>query len=310
MNYIKSINNNDDNDNISKSMFFCLICREGNPLIIKSYLKLHDVDEYDIGVGFDNACSHNLDNAKYLYANYQVACEKHISYMGFFAKDLVYHNKIDALLWLKSLNIKPFIFQIQVIFWVLVNQKQTDCDAFALLYEHFNDIVQDPKNEATNDKLENTNENENSIDLLKNNLDSIYVYNCNTTIGKILTFIEEIPDKIIRDDMVNALAYHNFIQNKNKNTSPPINVFNDIYEGKLLCPDTLGLSYGFDSNNRLKLYGGGFGMGHYHEVSFDSSTQQYIYTLLTNANKERNDLYTHSNWDEFRSLIFNHIMHN
>ncbi len=147
------------------------------------------------------------------------------------------------------------------------------------------------------------------LDLINNRLYSKHMFNYKSSNKKILKIIKKIPDKIVRDDILSAFIYEIFI-GINQNIKLPTNLFNDIYEGKVLHPDTVGLSYGFDSNNRLKLYGGGFGMGHYHEVSFDSSTQQYIYTLLTNANKERNDLYTHSNWDEFRSLIFNHIMHN
>jgi len=145
------------------------------------------------------------------------------------------------------------------------------------------------------------------FDLMNNNLDLIHVYNCNTSIRTLLTFIEEIPDKIVKDDIISSLIYSNFLE-KNKNIKLPLNLFNDIHEGKVLHPDTLGLSYGFNSKNRLKLYGGGFGMGHYHEVSFDRTTKEYVYTLLTDSNREGNDLYSHSNWNEFKTLIFNYII--
>ena len=55
-----------NSETMTDSIFFNLICREGTPKIIDSYLKLHNVDEYTIGTGFDNGCMFNIDNAKYL----------------------------------------------------------------------------------------------------------------------------------------------------------------------------------------------------------------------------------------------------
>ena len=142
--------NSIETEKITNSIFFNLICRDGTPEIVSSYLKLYDVDEYTIRTGFDNGCMFNLDNAKLLYTNYQSACEKYVNSMCFFAKDLVNHNKLDTLLWLKSIDLKPFIFQIDILFAVLINQKQIECDGFKLLYEHFNDRFQYLKNTAIN----------------------------------------------------------------------------------------------------------------------------------------------------------------
>lgn len=68
----------------------------------------------------------------------------------FFVKDLVNHNKLDTLLWLKSINLTPFICQIDLLIALLVYEKQTDCDGFKLLYEHFNDRYQFLKNNSVN----------------------------------------------------------------------------------------------------------------------------------------------------------------
>lgn len=75
-----------NSETMTDSIFFNLICREGTPKIIDSYLKLHNVDEYTIGTGFDNGCMFNIDNAKYLYKNYQTACEKYIDSTCFLLK--------------------------------------------------------------------------------------------------------------------------------------------------------------------------------------------------------------------------------
>lgn len=134
---------------MTNSIFFNLICCEGTPKIVESYLKLHNVDEYDIGTGFDNSCMFNLDNAKYLYKNYKATCQKYIystcaNYMyslddkWSFATAFVNNNKLDTLLWLKSLYLPQFNFQIDYLIMV-VACKNNEGDLYKFLYEHFYD---------------------------------------------------------------------------------------------------------------------------------------------------------------------------
>ncbi len=132
----------------TNDIFFNQICRIGNPEIIESFMQLNDIGKYTIGTGFDNGCMFNLDNAKWLYQNYKDACESYISSTCFFTRDLLNHNKIETLLWLKSLNIKSFFYQIDLLFILLINEKSTDCDIFKLLYEHFHDRFLCLKNES------------------------------------------------------------------------------------------------------------------------------------------------------------------
>ena len=116
-------------------------------------------------------------------------------------------------------------------------------------------------------------------------------------------FLKEIPDKIVRDDM--WLRINSYIQINKKDNIPP-NLFNEFFEGRALYPDICGLIEGFN-DNRLKLYGGGFGQGHCHEICFDRSKRQYIYSTITVGDRRRNDKFSSSNWNEIQKLVLDYM---
>lgn len=64
---------------------------------------------------------------------------------SFFAKDLISRNKLETLLWLKSLNNDQFNYQIDLLFVVLINKRCIENDLFKFLYEHFFDRFENLK---------------------------------------------------------------------------------------------------------------------------------------------------------------------
>lgn len=146
----ESIQNNNNQSLLLSDIFFNELCRSGNSESIKTFLESNKIDEQTIGTGFDNGCAFNLDNAKWLYNNYTEACNKYIGMTCFFAKDLVSHNKLEALLWLKSIHNELFISQIDLLFSLLINEKCIESNEFKLLYEHFFDRFEYLKSKAIN----------------------------------------------------------------------------------------------------------------------------------------------------------------
>jgi len=124
-----------------KSIFrnFSELCSTGNAETIEKFLDKNKISNYEIGMAFHGACEDNLENAKWLYDNYKKPCNDYMKTTAFFLQGILYSNKIDTLLWLKSLNNPIFISHIDMLFRVLINERLTDCNEIKILYEHFFD---------------------------------------------------------------------------------------------------------------------------------------------------------------------------
>lgn len=127
------------------------LCRTGNSELVKQYLETNSEvanNTVAIGIGFDICCFYNLDTAQWLYNNYKEACDQHIKTTVFFAEDLLTRNKIKSLLWLKSINNKDFLLQIENIFKCLIDEGLADCDDFHFLYDYFNESFYNMQNKC------------------------------------------------------------------------------------------------------------------------------------------------------------------
>jgi hypothetical protein len=126
-------------DTGSTAYIFRELCRTGNPESIEEFLKLNKVSDHTIGFGFHKSCESNLENAKWFYNNYREVCNDYMETTVFFLQGILTDNKIETLLWLKSLNNEIFISHIDCILRVLINERKADCAEMKLLYKHFLD---------------------------------------------------------------------------------------------------------------------------------------------------------------------------
>lgn len=108
---------------------------------------------YTVGAEFSAACILNLDDAIKLYTNYTEYCNYYMECCSFFASTLISFNKVDTLLWLKSLNNEIFNLQIDSIFINCMNKKDIECDQFKIAYKYFSDrfeyLYQNEKQQTT-----------------------------------------------------------------------------------------------------------------------------------------------------------------
>jgi len=110
-------------------------------------------------------------------------------------------------------------------------------------------------------------------------------------------FLQQIPDKIVVDDIMN---YLNNIKDKH--------FFSDIYDGKTIINPAPFLEY-HSNSDVIYLYEGNFGQGNYIGILYSTKEEKYIYFTsfdLYDINSQ-NKIYENQDWNDIHKYVRNHI---
>ena len=107
-----------------------------------------------------------------------------------------------------------------------------------------------------------------------------------------LTFLENIPDTIVRDDLLN---YSQFL-----NVSDRLNykhIFNVIGEGNIFYPEC----YLYTNKEEINLYGGYCNNGYYNKLTYNIKEQKYFFSR--EENEIGKPMFTTKLWVEMYEYI-------
>lgn len=111
-----------------------------------------------------------------------------------------------------------------------------------------------------------------------------------------------IPEKSIVNDLKNVIE-----KNNSKDYSPYTHNFSNISEGRILHPNGM-IEYEYynlsKSNPEINLYGGGFGMGCYHNVMYNIQDSKYIYYV--GESKSMQPIFSTDSWTELHKYVSNY----
>ena len=99
-----------------------------------------------------------------------------------------------------------------------------------------------------------------------------------------------IPEKSIVNDLKNSIKYL-----ESKDHTP----FTHNFSGRLLHPNTM-FNYNFANDFTIYLYGGSFGMGCYHQISYNIQDFKYIYSV---GESSVSPIFCSESWDDLHKYV-------